>query len=356
MRKILLMLVVIIGWQLRSGAQDLVVGFRFDTVCFGSITHLVSWSYPDTVYPPRDSIISQLWDLRGSGSFGPDSGPIDSIAFETAGIHTVGLKVTTLKGYVKILYQLVPVDYLVPDYSIRSGCLPEPVYFTNKTLVMGDTSVFYIWDFGDGSAPVTSKNASHLFADSGQYSVTLTARFHIGCQKDTFQVVRVRDSISLSLGFSRDTVMYVGDTLKVHVVDPSAYDSIRWSTQSTADTILIMTEGPYSVTAYQGSCSAEKSFTVTVKKTPDRNPVIANLFTPNGDGYNDHWEILNLADAGPCQVTVFNRYGEQVFSSPDYNNDWDGTSNGKRLANDTYYYFVRCYNQVLLKGNVTILR
>jgi gliding motility-associated-like protein len=321
------------------------------------MTNVKSWSYvSDTVFPPRDSIISQSWDLVGTGNFGFATGPKDSIVYGSPGIHTVGLKVTTLHGVVKILYELVPVNELIPGFSARAGCVQDPVIFTNKTIVKGDTSVFYIWDFGDGSSQETTKNASHIYADTGQHSVTLIARFHIGCQKDTFQIINVKGTPALTLGFSRDTVMYFGDTLWVHIIDPSSYDSIRWSTHSTSDSIFITTSGSYSVSAYMGGCNATKSFTVTVNNSPHNDPVIANLFTPNGDGYNDHWEILNLADAGPCQVNVFNRYGEKVYSSSDYNNDWDGTSNGKRLANDTYYYFVRCYNQVMIKGNVTILR
>ena len=96
-------------------------------------------------------------------------------------------------------------------------------------------------------------------------------------------------------------------------------------------------------------------FNVTIKE-PGTEPVIGNIFTPNGDGHNDHWEILNLADFKPCRVNVFDRYGTQVFSSSDYKNDWDGSYNGKQLANDTYYYFVRCYDDVLYKGNVNILK
>jgi gliding motility-associated-like protein len=355
-KKFLLIIIIVVAWQFPSREQGLVVGFSFDTVCWHMITHFRSWSYPDTVYPPRDSIVSQSWDLLGTGQFGPGTGPLDSIIYDSPGIHTVGLKVTTLKGYMKILYQLVPVNQLIPAFSAKTGCLLEPVVFTNQTIVKGDTSVFYIWDFGDGSLPVTTKNASHVYSDTGQYSVTLTARFHIGCQTDTIKIVAVKSNLAVNLGFSRDTIMYAGDTLKVNVLDPSTFDSIRWSTRSTSDTIVITKAGLYSVTAYQGDCYTTKSFNVTVNSPPSRDPVISNLFTPNGDGFNDHWEILNLSDAGPCQVNVFNRYGEQVYSSSDYQNDWDGTSKGKRLANDTYYYFVRCVNQVLVKGNVTILK
>jgi gliding motility-associated-like protein len=56
---------------------------------------------------------------------------------------------------------------------------------------------------------------------------------------------------------------------------------------------------------------------------------ILNLFTPNNDGFNDLWEIPELASYGKCNVRIYNRWGKSVFSSPDYNNTWDGTSDGK---------------------------
>jgi gliding motility-associated-like protein len=98
-----------------------------------------------------------------------------------------------------------------------------------------------------------------------------------------------------------------------------------------------------------------KSFTAETREYGDE-PEVEELFTPNGDGFNDHWEILNLVKMAPCETEVYNRRGERVFSSSDYNNDWDGTWKGKSLPNDTYYYFVRCYNKKLAKGTVNILK
>jgi gliding motility-associated-like protein len=358
MKKFLLIIFIFMASVLPSKGQELVVGFAFDTVCRGMITHFRSWSYVDTLYDPGDSIVSQNWDLMGSGNFSPVSTALDSITYDSAGIHTVGLKVTTLKGFIRIQYQLVPVNELIPVFTSESGCSQEPVLFSNHTIVKGNTHVSYAWDFGDGSYPDTNKNTHHQFPGSGQYEVVLTAKFNNlnTCQKDTSAAVNVAADPSVTLVFDGDTVMYVGDTLKVHVFNSLSYDSVVWTPPSKSDTIVIAKAGYYFVTVYLGGCFSSKGFNVTVKTIPSNEPVITNLFTPNEDGYNDRWEILNLADVRPCQVEVFNRYGEQVLSSSDYQNDWDGTFKGKRLANDTYYYFVRCSNQIQLKGNVNILR
>src|SRR5690606_26516637 len=64
---------------------------------------------------------------------------------------------------------------------------------------------------------------------------------------------------------------------------------------------------------------------------------IPNLFTPNGDGLNDQFVIRNLLQYQNRELLILNRWGNQVYKSTNYNNDWDGGS----LAEGTYYYILR---------------
>lgn len=85
--------------------------------------------------------------------------------------------------------------------------------------------------------------------------------------------------------------------------------------------------------------------------------VIPNTFTPNGDGINDLWNITALQGYPGCTVTIFNRYGAVVYSGTGYPKAWDGTYNGNRLPNGTYYYIIDLKNgKKRLAGPVTILR
>ena len=61
-------------------------------------------------------------------------------------------------------------------------------------------------------------------------------------------------------------------------------------------------------------------------------PVLPNVFTPNGDGLNDFWEIKNLPPA--TRVRIHNRWGQQVYASEQYDNRWDaaGLSGGTYLV------------------------
>lgn len=73
---------------------------------------------------------------------------------------------------------------------------------------------------------------------------------------------------------------------------------------------------------------------------------VYNEFSPNNDGFNDFFEIECIEDYAN-RIQVFNRNGNKVYESTDYQNDWDGTANvggtlnrGDRLPSGTYYYVI----------------
>jgi gliding motility-associated-like protein len=66
----------------------------------------------------------------------------------------------------------------------------------------------------------------------------------------------------------------------------------------------------------------------------------AEGFTPNGDGINDTWVIYNLVNHPNSSVRVFNKNGVLVFSSSNYQNDWNGNYQGRSemLPAGSYFY------------------
>jgi gliding motility-associated-like protein len=84
---------------------------------------------------------------------------------------------------------------------------------------------------------------------------------------------------------------------------------------------------------------------------------IPEAFTPNGNNINDLFVVGNIEFYNERSIDVFNRYGNQVYSSKAYNNDWDGTrsDNGQALPDGTYYY-VLTLNGEIKKGFVYINR
>jgi gliding motility-associated-like protein len=88
---------------------------------------------------------------------------------------------------------------------------------------------------------------------------------------------------------------------------------------------------------------------------------VMNAFTPNGDGLNDRWLVTTGASCTKkIAVAIFNRYGNTVYKTDNYQNNWDGTYNGKPVADGTYYFTVTYTTitdkTIFIKGDVTILR
>ncbi|MAD50737.1 MAG: hypothetical protein CMC95_05515 [Flavobacteriales bacterium] len=83
-------------------------------------------------------------------------------------------------------------------------------------------------------------------------------------------------------------------------------------------------------------------------------------FSPNGDGYNDTWEISYLNQYESAKIEIFNRWGASIWSSsyPNIEN-WDGKYNGTDLPVGSYYYIITfdsSLNKEPLTGPVTIVR
>jgi gliding motility-associated-like protein len=122
--------------------------------------------------------------------------------------------------------------------------------------------------------------------------------------------------------------------------------------------LTINQDGDFTVTASQEgdenwNPASSVSQSVVAAPTFDN---ITSLFTPNNDGINDYWYIPDLLKYGKLQVTVYNRYGQAVYKSDSYKNDWDGTWNGNPLPSATYYYIIKSSERGVLKGVVNIVR
>ena len=90
--------------------------------------------------------------------------------------------------------------------------------------------------------------------------------------------------------------------------------------------------------------------------------IFSDFFSPNGDGHNDTYIILNVENYSNCSLKVFNRWGEVVYLTSPYLNDWDGTSNqgggigGKKLSDGVYFFEFYNGNDKKAHGKITLKR
>ncbi|MGB1004359.1 MAG: gliding motility-associated C-terminal domain-containing protein, partial [Salibacteraceae bacterium] len=96
---------------------------------------------------------------------------------------------------------------------------------------------------------------------------------------------------------------------------------------------------------------------VTVEVYPAGEVLVPNTFSPNADGYNDYFEIPGIGYHPEMRMTIFNRNGEILFQETGYENNWDGTANGKILPVATYYFILDLGNgKDPIKGDITIIK
>jgi gliding motility-associated-like protein/uncharacterized repeat protein (TIGR01451 family) len=64
---------------------------------------------------------------------------------------------------------------------------------------------------------------------------------------------------------------------------------------------------------------------------------IPNTFTPNGDGKNDTFQIKGRENYDSIEISIFNRWGDEVYRSKNYKDEWDGAG----LNEGTYFYVLK---------------
>ena len=114
--------------------------------------------------------------------------------------------------------------------------------------------------------------------------------------------------------------------------------------------------GEYVVSVVDGNQCKSADMTVVLTDVDVDCLRIPNVFTPNGDGVNDTWEIVNIEMFPAAEVRIFNRWGQQLFSSKGYAEPWDGSYRGHFVPAGTYMYVIDLFNdEEPYKGAVTIV-
>jgi len=137
---------------------------------------------------------------------------------------------------------------------------------------------------------------------------------------------------------------------------------IVWSNGiSDVDSLDRLLPGLYSVTVFSGFCQETVEFEVTPGPAANCALRIFNAFTPDGDGKSDTWIIENieLEEFRQNKVEIFNRWGQQVFATSNYNNEdavWNGESeSGIEQASGTYFYVLEA-GGTTFKGYIELIR
>jgi gliding motility-associated-like protein len=85
------------------------------------------------------------------------------------------------------------------------------------------------------------------------------------------------------------------------------------------------------------------------------------VISPDGDGSNETFLINCIQEFPGNRISIYNRAGQLVFQTQNYNNDWRGTTqSGEPLPEGPYYFILeykdREQKDVRVEGSITLLR
>lgn len=322
-----------------------------DSTQLASITSSPSWNYQ--------------WEVRfpaGSGNWAPVPGATSSTLSASNNVvpGTAEYRLNITNSYCEhttseLLVTILPLpSVVIPQGDSISLCAGDSVL-----LGAVGPSTSYVWSTPSG----TISGASFYASTPGTYVVQGTN--NAGCTNyDTIVVFY----ITVNANAGPDQTVLPGSTVQLSATGGSYfywYASVptyfsdpynpNAQTVPTQDTTMYVVE----VLNSDGCFDTDTMFVYTFDPAtlvPDLRNVM-NVITPNGDGFNDVFDLSELVRADSCDLVVLDRWGAQVFEQERYISGWDGSNQGgDPLPDGTYYYLLVCDDIIRFRGAITVVR
>jgi gliding motility-associated-like protein len=224
----------------------------------------------------------------------------------------------------------------------------------------------YFWVGPSGFSDTTQSPylANAVPADNGVYSVTVVDFFD-GCRGTGYTNVVIGPVAFTTLTnvTSTQTINY-GSSVQLNADNATYYwwmpDDGTLNNRNISDPIATPTQNTvYTVYGIDTATGCMDSAKVLVNVIFD-SIAIPSAFTPNGDGLNDVFKPLGMKYQSLIEFSIYNRWGQRIFTTNNKEEGWDGTFNGVKQDMDVYNYLLivamdNGTNKVL-KGTVTLIR
>ena len=304
--------------------------------------------------------------INATGAIAPYSYSLNGGAFQASNTFTgltQGPKTITIRdSYCGLLTKTINVGF-TDNLALATNndtlvCAGAPVQMLATT---NGTPTTFAWSPSGG---LTSTNISNPIATVNSNSAyTVTASLN-GCVRTRTVNIGIKANPFVNAG--PDKTIVDGDDVMLEGSAASNVTSIAWTPNVTltgANTLTPVAK-PVITTTYTLTVRNTDNCTSTDNAVVNVIPYcvkVMNAFTPNGDGMNDRWLVtIGASCTKQIAVAVFNRYGNVVYKNDNYQNNWEGTYNGKPVADGTYYYTITYTTitdkKVFQRGDVTILR
>lgn len=235
----------------------------------------------------------------------------------------------------------------IEDVEVCNGDATGMINFT----LSGNTPPYnYSWSNGESTSSISNLNA-------GIYELVVSDMNN--CKMSYSYIVGEPEKMDLVYDIQLASCEEKNDggiTAIVTGGNPPIY--YQWGNGETSSDIFNLNAGTYSLYVEDSEgCSLPIEIIELGFDGFNGCIEIPTGFTPNNDNIHDEWVIYGLIDFPDVVVKVYNRWGQEVFSSLGYNKPWDGKYNGVDLPTAAYYYVIELNNSdKVFNGTVTIKR
>lgn len=283
--------------------------------------------------------------------------------------NTFYLKATDAKGCFwkdTVVISAFPVEASMPDNYVV--CKPDDL--TTVTIKDNDPNQGlknYSW------FPVNSLTTKPNEGPNAIYKINATSLVNVnfenkyGCKKALETQLELID-IKVNIATDKETLIKGNNEIANISVTGCTDCAYAWTpaTGLNATNTSSVRATPQDTTIYKvvvskKGCKEEKTIRINVDNVNcgEPNIFVPNAFTPNNDGNND---ILKVRGRwiSKLQFVVYNRWGQEMFSTTDINNGWNGIFKGNEVSPDVYNYYlqVTCLdNRIFTKrGNTSLIK
>ncbi|MCP4125408.1 MAG: PKD domain-containing protein [Bacteroidetes bacterium] len=321
--------------------------------CFRDTTFFEDLS---TIENDSSDIVNQWnWDFAdGQSSIEQHPNHI----YPVAGFYDTELAVTSNHGCQDTIIRAVEI-YPLPDVKFtvdtNFGCQPFLAFFTDSTEIPQPyTLADWQWTFGDSTGNWFDQHPNHTYWDEqlgdfsvGVYSVSLQVTSSNGCVADTVYENYMTEYPKPDALFDVDPLRRNILFPKFKVTDQASPNVESWfyewgdgetSTDQNPEHEYQDT-GYYDIVQYvitQFGCMDTAEVRVIVD--PEFRFYIPSAFTPDEDQVNDNFAGYGIG-IKKYAMYIFDRWGELIFESNDYEIRWDGSYKGSQVQNGVYVYF-----------------
>lgn len=285
------------------------------------------------------SITKWHWNINGQSYSIPNPSYTSPVPQDAPAQLVVETKEGCVSDPVSQVVSIKPVPSV--DFTVKDICADTAALVSGINLDPSLAVRQWIWQFGDGNTG-SGTTTRHLYSRGGSFDVKLIAIANNGCSSS---VVNKPITVYKTRAFAgNDTIAAINQSITLR---GSGQGSILWSPASglSDPTILnpvatLQSDATYILSASTPvGCVSRDTVRIKVYRGPEF--YVPNAFTPNGDGKNDRFRCLAVGMESVEYFRVFNRHGQLVFSSPGYQDGWDGTIRGVKQPAGTYVWMVK---------------